>query len=163
MVENVCLCTLSDHHRLCPQNALNVQVRLAGAAATANLPAFTGTVNAFIRLAQEEGLRSWWRGLPPTLVMSVPATVIYYTAYNQLKVKLGFKLGKRTIIPPLLAGSIARTLTVVAICPMELMQTNLQSRRDYTYRELSRIVRNAFAQHGVLSLCLVRAWAYDDQ
>ena len=154
MVENVCICTTSDHHRLCPRNMLNVQARLVGnsVAAASTSPAFTGTINAFIRLAQEEGLRSWWRGLPPTLVMSVPATVIYYTAYDQLKVKFGFRPDKQNIAPPLLAGGIARTLAVVAICPLELLRTKLQSRRDYTYRELAGIVRGAIAQHGVLSL-----------
>lgn len=156
MVENVCICTSCDHHRLCPRHMLNMQAQARSVAAaitaTPSSPAFTGTIDAFIRIAKEEGLRSWWRGLPPTLVMSVPATVIYYTTYDQLKVKFGFKPDTRNMFPPLLAGGIARTLAVTAICPLELIRTKLQSRSDYTYRELSGIVRNTVAQHGILSL-----------
>ena len=112
----------------------------------------SGTFDAFVKLARHEGLQSWWKGLSPTLLMAVPATVIYYTAYDQLKVKFGFKNGERNFKAPILAGSIGRTLAVVTICPIELIRTKLQSRTGYTYSHLASVVRNAVAQNGIFSL-----------
>lgn len=113
---------------------------------------FSGTLDTFIKLAQQEGFTSWWKGLTPTLAMAVPATVIYYTSYDQLKIKFGFRQGERGVIAPLLAGSIARTLAVTVICPVELVRTKVQSRGGYNYRELLSIIRTAVAQNGILSL-----------
>ena len=40
--------------------------------------------------------------------MSVPATIIYFTAYDQLKVMYGFKPGEKNIYSPVLSGVTAR-------------------------------------------------------
>eukprot|EP01134_Creolimax_fragrantissima_P003924 CFRG3924T1 len=49
---------------------------------------YRSTVDAFLQIPRAEGLSSLWRGLAPTLVMAVPATVIYFTAYDQLKCRI---------------------------------------------------------------------------
>lgn len=41
-------------------------------------------------------------------VMAVPATVIYFTSYDQLCAALRLRMGKRADLAPLLAGSTAR-------------------------------------------------------
>ena len=41
-------------------------------------------------------------------VMSVPATIIYFTAYDQLKIMYGFKPGEKNIYSPILSGVTAR-------------------------------------------------------
>ena len=117
-----------------------------------HVPRFKGTMDAFFKIARLEGVRSWWKGLSPTLAMAVPATVIYYTGYDQLKMKFGFRADKRNIQAPLLAGSIARTVAVTVICPIELLRTKLQSRQGYSYKELIDVLRTAIQQNGVLSL-----------
>ena len=141
-LDGVCICTVPE---------LNAQIHHIDHSRTTQ-PRFAGTFDAFIKLARNEGLQSWWKGLSPTLLMAVPATVIYYTTYDQLKMKLGFKPGEKNYKAPLLAGSIGRSLAVVAICPIELIRTKLQSRTGYTYTELMSVVRTAIAQNGVLSL-----------
>ena len=113
---------------------------------------FNGTLDGLIKIAKLEGLQSWWKGLSPTLLMAVPMTVIYYTGYDQLKQTFGFRSGQRNYLAPALAGSIARTIAVSAVCPIELIRTKLQSRQGYGYRELMSVVRNAVRQNGVLSL-----------
>ena len=115
-------------------------------------PKFRGTFDAFFQLARGEGIRSWWNGLSPTLAMAVPATVIYYTAYDQLKVKFGFKPDQINFQAPLFAGSIARTTAVTVICPIELLRTKMQSRQGYRYRELMSVLQTAVKQNGVFSL-----------
>ena len=115
-------------------------------------PKFRGTFDAFFKIARLEGIASWWKGLSPTLAMAVPATVIYYTGYDQLKVKFGFRPDRKNILAPLFAGSLARTVAVTAVCPIELLRTKLQSRQGYTYSELVGVLRTAIRQNGVLSL-----------
>ena len=44
---------------------------------------FTGTMDDFVKIVRHEGTRTLWSGLPDTLVMTVPATAIYFTAYDQ--------------------------------------------------------------------------------
>lgn len=111
-----------------------------------------GTLDAFFKIANAEGIRSWWKGLSPTLLMAVPSTVIYYTMYDQLKIQFGFRPDRRNIQAPMFAGIIARTMAVSAISPIELVRTKLQSRQGYSYVELVGIVRSAVRQNGVLSL-----------
>ena len=113
---------------------------------------FNGTWDGLIKIARLEGVKSWWKGLSPTLLMAVPMTVIYYTGYDQLKSVFGFKRGQRNVLAPALAGSIARTIAVSTVCPIELIRTKLQSRQGYSYKELVSVVQNAVKQDGVLSL-----------
>ena len=140
-LDGVCICTVSD-----------IEAQIHHIDRHINIQRFTGTFDAFIKLARNEGIRSWWQGLSPTLLMAVPMTVVYYTAYEQLKVKFGFKPGQTNIVPPLLAGVISRTLAVISVCPIELIRTKLQSRTGYSITEVLSVVRTVVAQNGVLSL-----------
>lgn len=116
---------------------------------------FSGTLDAFVKITRHEGLRSLWSGLPPTLVMAVPATVIYFTCYDQLRDLLRFGLGLQGSHVPLVAGGLARLGAVTVISPLELVRTKMQSRR-LSYSELRVCIRSAVAQDGVLSLW--RGW-----
>ena len=115
-------------------------------------PKFRGTLDAFFKIARIEGVSSWWNGLSPTLLMAVPATVIYYTCYDQLKVHFGFQPEKKNFLAPTLAGSISRTVAVVSITPIELLRTKVQSRQGYSYRHLWSVIRAAVQSNGTLSL-----------
>lgn len=116
---------------------------------------FSGTLDAFVKITRYEGLRSLWSGLPPTLVMAVPATVIYFTCYDQLRDFLRFGLGFQGSHVPLVAGALARLGAVSVISPLELVRTKMQSQR-LSYRELTVCIRSAVAQDGLLSLW--RGW-----
>ncbi|XP_072431962.1 mitochondrial glutathione transporter SLC25A40-like isoform X2 [Chiloscyllium punctatum] len=116
---------------------------------------FKGTFDAFIQIVRNEGPKSLWSGLPPTLVMAVPATVIYFTCYDQLRAFLKYKLEYDGAYIPLIAGALARVGAVTVISPLELIRTKSQSRK-LTYRELGRVVKIAVAQDGWLSLW--RGW-----
>ncbi|XP_061568666.1 probable mitochondrial glutathione transporter SLC25A39 isoform X1 [Cololabis saira] len=116
---------------------------------------FSGTLDAFVKITRHEGVRSLWSGLPPTLVMAVPATVIYFTCYDQLRDFLRFGVGLHGSHVPLLAGALARLGAVTVISPLELVRTKMQARR-LSYRELQVCIRSAVAQDGLLSLW--RGW-----
>uniref|UniRef100_A0AAX7TIZ6 Mitochondrial glutathione transporter SLC25A39 n=1 Tax=Astatotilapia calliptera TaxID=8154 RepID=A0AAX7TIZ6_ASTCA len=116
---------------------------------------FSGTLDAFVKITRHEGLRSLWSGLPPTLVMAVPATVIYFTCYDQLRDFLTFGVGLQGSHVPLVAGGLARLGAVTVISPLELVRTKMQS-RQLSYSELRTCIRSAVAQNGLLSLW--RGW-----
>ncbi|EDO43626.1 predicted protein [Nematostella vectensis] len=115
-------------------------------------PPFTSSIDALIKIPRYEGLSSLWRGLPPTMVMAVPNTVIYFTLYDQLKISYGFKNNETNLWSPMLAGITARTISVTVISPIEMIRTKLQSRSGYRYKELDIVIRAAVQQEGVLSL-----------
>uniref|UniRef100_A0A8C0FSF9 Mitochondrial glutathione transporter SLC25A39 n=1 Tax=Bubo bubo TaxID=30461 RepID=A0A8C0FSF9_BUBBB len=87
--------------------------------------------------------------------MAVPATVIYFTAYDQLRDYLHARTGSRGHHIPLLAGALARLGAVTVISPLELIRTKMQS-RQLSYRELGVCIQSAVAQDGWLSLW--RGW-----
>ncbi|XP_025020208.1 solute carrier family 25 member 40 isoform X2 [Python bivittatus] len=70
---------------------------------------FTGMLDAFAKIVQREGVKALWSGLPPSLAVSVPTTVIYFTCYDQLRDALVYKTEDNDYIP-LIAGGIARSL-----------------------------------------------------
>ena len=73
---------------------------------------------------QKEGILAFWRGLSPTLLMAVPATVIYYVGYEQLRDILN---PITQTYSPFLAGSLARVVAASTISPIELVRTRMQS------------------------------------
>ncbi|NXN95184.1 S2540 protein, partial [Rhinopomastus cyanomelas] len=117
---------------------------------------FKGTLDAFLKIIQKEGIKSLWSGLPPTLIMALPTTVIYFTCYDQLSEALKSRLGKDDEHIPLLAGSLSRFGSVTAVSPLELIRTRMQLRK-FSYKQLFTSVSSEVAADGWLSLW--RGWS----
>lgn len=90
---------------------------------------FTSTFDGLRKIARNEGVGSLWRGLSPTLVMAIPANVIYFTGYDYLRFDPNSPIN--TYIPdtyaPLMAGSTARVAAATAISPIEMFRTRMQA------------------------------------
>lgn len=114
---------------------------------------FTGTLDAFIKISRQEGPASLWSGLPPTLVMAVPATVVYFTCYEQCRNKLGYSDGLQhgQWWKPMAAGVIARTWAVTMISPLEMVRTKMQS-EQLSYTAVWQSVKKMVRQEGALRL-----------
>ena len=95
--------------------------------ATANV----STMATLFQLLRQEGARSLWSGLTPSLMMAVPSTALYFTAYDELRESLERygRGGWLETYAPLFAGMIARTGAVTVTSPLELMRTKMQARR----------------------------------
>lgn len=115
-------------------------------------PPFNSTVDALVKIPRYEGLSALWKGLPPTLVMAVPNTMIYFTLYDQLKVKYGFVEGQQNVWSPMFAGVTARTISITCISPIEMIRTKMQAMKGFSYKELVKVTKNAVEQGGILSL-----------
>ncbi|PGH28895.1 solute carrier family 25, member 39/40 [[Emmonsia] crescens] len=90
---------------------------------------FTSTLDGLRKIARNEGALSLWRGLSPTLVMAVPANVIYFTGYDWLRYDIRSPINKvfNDTYAPLVAGGIARIAAASVISPIEMFRTRLQA------------------------------------
>jgi len=91
-----------------------------------------------------------WRGLPPTLIMAVPQTMLYFTAYDQIKAELG---DSNPYYAPLVAGPIARTFAVSIISPLEMLRTKMQAESvTQSARDYVKLFSDAVKTDGIGSL-----------
>ena len=90
---------------------------------------FTSTLDGLQKIARNEGARSLWRGLSPTLMMAIPGNVIYFAGYDGLRYSDNSPLKNR--IPdkytPLVAGSVARVAAAAVVSPIEMLRTRMQA------------------------------------
>ncbi|KAG0031239.1 hypothetical protein BGZ81_001590 [Podila clonocystis] len=135
---------------------------------------FHGTWDGVKKIVRHEGASSLWRGLSPTVAMSIPATVIYFVGYDYLKDVLAQRINGsssraglggqtylveyRETLAPLAAGGFARTVAATVISPLELFRTRMQSVHTETkgnsglFRGVFQGVVTMVQQEGVLSL-----------
>lgn len=87
------------------------------------------TFDGLRKIARNEGLLTLWRGLSPTLVMAIPANVIYFTGYDWLRYNpmSPIRAMSNDTYNPLISGSIARILAALAVSPIEMFRTRMQS------------------------------------
>lgn len=120
---------------------------------------FTSTFDGLRKIARNEGVTTLWRGLSPTLIMAIPANIIYFTGYESLRFNPASPIARtvRDEYAPLVAGSVARILAATAVSPIELFRTRLQavqgsasgaSHLTTTFRGIKDMV----AAHGYRSL-----------
>lgn len=92
---------------------------------------FNSTFDGLKKIARNEGLTTLWRGLFPTLLMGIPANIIYFTGYDWLRFDDNSPV--RKIFPetwaPLISGSSARILAGTAVSPIEMIRTRMQAAR----------------------------------
>lgn len=87
---------------------------------------FNGTLEAFSKIAQNEGILTLWRGISVTLLMAIPANVVYFTGYEYLRDVS--PIGKYyPAFNPLVCGAFARVFAATTVAPLELLKTRLQS------------------------------------
>jgi solute carrier family 25 protein 39/40 len=90
---------------------------------------FTSTLDGLRKISRNEGALSLWRGLSPTLVMAIPANVIYFTGYDWMRLDHRSPIRRyvRDGYAPLVAGSVARIAAASVISPIEMFRTRLQA------------------------------------
>ena len=102
-----------------------VKVRLQGE--TEGVSSFRGT---FAKILRNEGWISLYRGFLPTMLMSLPGTVVYFVSYERVRDSISNALGAEahTCSPfvPLISGSLARIFAASAVSPIELIRTRMQ-------------------------------------
>jgi len=78
---------------------------------------------------RQEGVGALWSGLRPSLLMTVPASVIYFSAYEHIRMAVASDERGSEEIAPVLAAAGAKLLASTATAPLELMRTRMQADR----------------------------------
>ncbi|CAJ2499944.1 Uu.00g027970.m01.CDS01 [Anthostomella pinea] len=119
---------------------------------------FNSTFDGMKKIARNEGFTTLWRGLSPTLVMAVPANIIYFTGYDWLRYNQKSPINKvvNNDYAPLISGSTARVLAAVAVGPIELFKTRLQASPGSTatnhLANTFKSIREMISENGYRSL-----------
>eukprot|EP00802_Teleaulax_amphioxeia_P015293 Tamp_15380.p1 GENE.Tamp_15380~~Tamp_15380.p1 ORF type:complete len:392 (+),score=70.41 Tamp_15380:212-1387(+) len=79
-----------------------------------------------VAIARAEGVLALWRGTGPNIMTCIPSVGIYLTIYEQLKA-LATARGVSPQLAPLLAGGMARAVSVVCTSPLDLMRTRVMA------------------------------------
>ncbi|KFD58323.1 hypothetical protein M514_00549 [Trichuris suis] len=108
---------------------------------------FSGTMDAFLKISRHEGIRALWSGLTPALAMAVPATVCYFTLYDNLLSHLHRRFGHAFWVPML--AVVSATL----ISPLEMARTKLQS-KSMRFFDVVGALNSMIRQNGLKSLYL---------
>ncbi|TAQ91633.1 hypothetical protein B7494_g36 [Chlorociboria aeruginascens] len=92
---------------------------------------FNSTFDGLRKIARNEGITTLWRGLSPTLVMTVPANIIYFTGYDWLRFNKQSPINRFASdnSAPLLAGATARVFAAGVVSPIEMFRTRMQASR----------------------------------
>eukprot|EP00835_Amoeboradix_gromovi_P006856 NODE_916_length_3098_cov_0.162721.p1 type:complete len:281 gc:universal NODE_916_length_3098_cov_0.162721:1335-2177(+) len=89
-------------------------------------------------IIKNEGYFSLWKGLTPTIIMSIPANVVYYVSYDYLRDYFSnyFPLATSSLI----AGTIGRSTVVMLGAPFELLRTRLQAEKTLPSKDTISIL-----------------------
>lgn len=94
-----------------------------------NRKTFNSTFDGIRKIARNEGITTLWRGLSPTLLMTIPANIIYFTGYDWLRFHKNSPINQHfgDAYSPLIAGSAARVMAAVVVSPIEMFRTRMQA------------------------------------
>ncbi|WVN86042.1 uncharacterized protein L203_101200 [Cryptococcus depauperatus CBS 7841] len=128
-----------------PQNSANVVESGVGVASEG------GFLREIAAVRREAGIRGLWKGVGTAITMGIPSSAIYMLGYEYISTAIspyflppgvpvttsasnsagadsGIKSLTAGLTPaPLIAGSLARTLSATAISPIEMFRTRLQA------------------------------------
>ncbi|PAV80152.1 hypothetical protein WR25_19941 [Diploscapter pachys] len=122
---------------------------------------FKGTLDALIKIPRTEGILSLWSGLAPTLAQALPATIFYFSIYDNLRTYLATKLCCRRTLHPdkytppdwtasMAGGVVGRTVSSALVSPIEILRTKLQSEK-MSYKELAKSMKIGIRTRGLMS------------
>eukprot|EP00916_Digyalum_oweni_P002562 GHVL01004680.1.p1 GENE.GHVL01004680.1~~GHVL01004680.1.p1 ORF type:complete len:242 (-),score=44.94 GHVL01004680.1:31-735(-) len=94
----------------------------------------------FKELLFKKGIKSLWTGLTPTMGVAIPANLIFFTLYEDFKLKQC----------PAAAGAEARAAAVIITAPIEYARTNMQA--SMSNESLNKFLRRTYESRGFLSL-----------
>ncbi|XP_012279734.1 solute carrier family 25 member 40 isoform X2 [Orussus abietinus] len=144
---------LMDHLCPCPDGRIPEWIRASGK--------FNGTLDALVKIGKREGILSLWSGLSPTLVLAVPATIVYFVSYEQLRLHFKDSYNSKILKTkdnkdqpfwiPMLAGGIARIWAATLVSPLELIRTKMQSQR-LSYAEIGVALKTVVKHSGISGL-----------
>ena len=117
---------------------------------------YSNVFSAFHRIVKDEGIRTYWKGVVPTMGRAISMTAAQIVTYEEVKERLEAytgKKGSRSII--LGASLISSVATSVASLPFDNMKTKLQKMKKqadgtYPYKGLMDCAVKTAQREGIL-------------
>lgn len=116
---------------------------------------YSSISNAIYRICKEEGIKTFWKGLLPSL-LGVSQGALYFSIYDTLKLKY---LHDKTAVKErkLTAGetigiiSLSKMISVSTVYPLQLLKTNLQTFKSQNNENSSTkaLIRSIWARNGL--------------
>jgi len=115
------------------------------------------TFDGLRKIARNEGITTLWRGLSPTLVMTIPANIIYFTGYDWLRFNRQSPINRlfSDSYAPLVAGATARMVAAGIVSPVEMFRTRMQASQTVGashFAETAQGIKDMVKSHGYTSL-----------
>jgi solute carrier family 25 protein 39/40 len=115
-----------------------------------------GTFSMMRSIWLNEGISGMYAGLRPALVMAVPNTVLYFSAYEEIVWRLRHRYPESPVAGtfPLIAGASARVIASVVTAPFELLRTRQAAAtgENRIATGLTEEFRNIVRQEGPMAL-----------
>ena len=107
----------------------------SSAAHDVHVPAHrANSFQTMMTITRTEGVGALWRGTGSNVATCIPSVGIYLVTYEQLKASITQHCGAPQVraAAPLLAGGLARALSVIGTAPLELMRTRVMAQTGST-------------------------------
>lgn len=108
---------------------------------------FKGTMDAMRWIIRNEGPASLFNGIQATIWMSIPATVLYFASYEEIRDRLNLAYPEMKTFNPMFSGMIARCIGGTVVAPLELIRTKAQA--EHHPPSIREMVRQTVSAHGV--------------
>eukprot|EP01025_Chloroclados_australasicus_P033527 TRINITY_DN3422_c0_g1_i1.p1 TRINITY_DN3422_c0_g1~~TRINITY_DN3422_c0_g1_i1.p1 ORF type:complete len:336 (-),score=50.34 TRINITY_DN3422_c0_g1_i1:854-1825(-) len=87
---------------------------------------YQSSFDAMLKIVRREGFFVLWRGTGAVMMAQIPLVGIYMPLYESLLEQFTPSMGNYA---PLAAGSVARSVSVLCVAPLELIRTRIQANK----------------------------------
>ncbi|KNC79123.1 hypothetical protein SARC_08472 [Sphaeroforma arctica JP610] len=119
---------------------------------------YSSTRDALTKIYKQEGRRGYFKGLGPSLFALLPTWAVYFTTYEQLKVRIGihYDLAPKSSQLHLMAAIGAGVASNVVTSPLWLIKTRLMTQQrgltPYFYKNSVHALITIMQREGPLAL-----------
>ncbi|CDO95552.1 unnamed protein product [Kluyveromyces dobzhanskii CBS 2104] len=116
---------------------------------------YSSIFNAVARITREEGLKTFWKGLVPSL-FGVSQGALYFSIYDTLKLKYlhdntDVRERKLDAIETISIISVSKMVSVCSVYPLQLLKTNLQTfKTEHNENsKMTSLIRSIWHRNGI--------------
>jgi len=112
-----------------PLDLIKTRFQLQGNAVPGDPGHYTGVRDCFGKMYRQEGIRSFWKGILPPVLVETPKRAWKFFTFEQFQKVFRFGSDKSTALTYSLAGLGAGVTEAIMVNPFEVVKVRLQSNR----------------------------------